>query len=145
MIDQNTQLEAGGRVRISGVWHPLEGGDIPHITVKGEGWTARAIVQFIEEYEPPKPKAEPFPWTDGLLEGFAHPHLDAALTERQGDPTHRTYANENAEDFGLLGSSDVLLWACALPDERWIECEFRHLEEGDVWRLQPAAPKGGKV
>ena len=147
MIDENTELKAGGKVRISGAWHEVAdlGGEIcanlgaTHIMLT-------ALMPVIEAYEPPIPKAEPYEWiTDHELILMSKVEdLSKHLTKAYGDPTIHTYANEAAILFGITGNTDVLVWAGGDHIGRWDQSEFRHLEEGDWWRLQPAAPRGVK-
>ena len=146
MIDQSTELKAGGKVRISGVWVEIidNGILVPNMNI-ASGDLPR-LIHFIEAYEPPAAKVEPYEWikAEDLIRLGSPKNLSEVLTERYGDPTIRTYADENADQFGITGATDVLVWVSAPNPCRWMESEFSFLNEGDQWRLQPAAPKGAR-
>ena len=91
------------------------------------------MLSIIEAYEPPAPP--PFNWSTGCA-AFGD-DINAALTAQHGDPTIRTYAGEDAAQYGLTEDSRVLLWV----DERWINFLFEAISQGDQWRKQLPAPQ----
>jgi len=139
MINENTKLEHGGKVKISGLWHGVfcSGTTAPEIIIGSAYVNAGHLKGVIEAYEPPEPK--PYDWSTGCAT-FGD-DINAALTARHGDPTIRTYAGEDAAQYGLTEDSRVLLWV----DERWINFPFEAISQGDQWRKQPAAPEGATV
>jgi hypothetical protein len=135
----------GGRAKISGKWFEIAYVNIDYLSFKGDMGTMliSAVDQFIEAYEPPKPKPKPFEWVpkhynlnqarDGMTH---HESLNAWITENYGDPTERVYNGEAASEFGLKPDSDVLEWRNIVGC--WICVSFYLLIKGRIWRKMPS-------
>ena len=141
MIDENIKLEHGGKVKISGLWHGVFciGTAAPEIIIGLAYVNAGHLKGVIEEYQPPAPK--PYDWSTGCAT-FGD-DINAALTARHGDPTIRTYAGEDAAQYGLPEDCCILYFA--IDGASWNRCDFDMLAMGDRWRKQPSAPEGATV
>jgi len=137
MINENTKLEHGGKVRISGLWHGVFciGTAAPEIIIGLAYVNAGHLKGVIEAYEPPAPP--PYDWSTGCAT-FGD-DINAALTARHGDPTIRTYAGEDPAQYGLTMEHRVLAWH---PDGiGWVKTNLEILEHGTQWRKQLPAPQ----
>ena len=156
MIDPNTKIEHGGSVKISGLWHAVEISSIPGklcCKIGAYRWVVGDMLSVIEAYEPPKDaEGSPYEWVSIGLWNPWNPFssLEAArvfkqaLLQRYGDPTIRTYAGEDAEQYGLTGDSHVLYFDEHVDDggdgDAWARSRFKNLETGNQWRKQPVLP-----
>jgi len=148
MIDPNTELQHGGRVRISGQWHDVKDHhafqNMPNIEIGPISINAAQLMPVIEDYEQPKPK--PFEWVERQIykdienRVTTFTSINAALTATHGDPTIRTYRGEESAQFGLdSAKARVLYWD--KDQARWFPCTFAELETGEQWRKLPAGPE----
>ena len=141
MINENTKLEHGGKVKISGLWHGVfcSGCAAPKIIIGLAYVNADHLNGVIEAYEPPEPK--PYDWSTGCAT-FGD-DINAALTAQHGDPTIRTYAGEDADQYGIMADTIVLSYFA--KGATWLPYRFSVLDAGDQWRKLPAAPEGATV
>jgi hypothetical protein len=138
MIDENTKLEHGGSVKISGLWHAVGSSAMPSklwCKIGDFRYPLRRMLSIIEAYEPPAPP--PFNWSTGCAT-FGD-DINAALTAQHGDPTIHTYAGEDAERYGLAAGHRVLAWHS--DGKGWVRANLEILTRGTQWRKQPAAPQ----
>ena len=148
MIDPNTEIQHGGRVRISGQWHDVKDHhafqNMPNIEIGPISITAAQLMPVIEDYEQPKPK--PFEWVERQIykdienRVTTFTSINAALTATHGDPTIHTYRGEESAQFGFDNSNArVLYWH---EDKlQWYTGQWTGLRQGEQWRKLPAGPE----
>lgn len=148
MIDENTKLEVGGRVKISGVWHEVHLRDSGNPVVclgkdpRAHRIPANRLMEVIEEYA--EPEEAPYEWLYETWTPLADVQpsvvsLNAGLTALYGDPRIRTYSGEDSARYGLTEDCFVLYYC--QDNVSWARRRFRYLEAGVKWRKQPASPK----
>ena len=102
-------------------------------------------MSVIEEYKEPELVFEWLDKTESLFADRGETSLQTInrkLTARYGDPTIRTYAGEDAEQYGLTGDSHVLYFDEYVggDGDAWARSRFKNLDVGAVWRKQPVLP-----